>query len=93
MNILAVTPGIGGQPFDTSALHKVRALKKRYGGDIRIAVDGGVNTITAQDCAMAGADVLIAGTSLFGRSRVFSDSQGSRSFRENLAAMYKAIGA
>ena len=93
VNILAVTPGIGGQPFDTSALHKVRALKKRYGRDICVAVDGGVNAITASDCSMAGTDVLIVGTSLFGRSRVVSDAHATRSFKENLASLYRAIGA
>ena len=91
VNILAVTPGIGGQSFNSTALDKIRELKKRYGSEIRVAVDGGVNATTARACVQAGADVLIAGTSLFGRSRDSTDPMANIVFRENLVEICKAI--
>lgn len=61
---MTVHPGFGGQAFIPSVLPKIRALRKRL-PDLDISVDGGITIDTAAQCAQAGANVLIAGTSLF----------------------------
>ena len=73
VNILAVTPGIGGQTFNASVLDKVKRLRELYGEKITIAIDGGVNDSTGRACVNAGVDFLIAGTAIFGREL---DSRG-----------------
>ncbi len=65
--VMSVNPGFGGQSFLTSQLAKIQALKTMIGDrDILIEVDGGVNTKTAAMVATAGADVLVAGSAVFG---------------------------
>ncbi len=66
--IMSVNPGFGGQSFITSQLRKIEAVRKmidKTGRDIRLEVDGGVDTVTAPQCVAAGADVLVAGTATF----------------------------
>ncbi len=62
--LMTVNPGFGGQKFIRSVLAKIRRLRKMFGGDI--AVDGGINEETAREAAAAGANILIAGTTIFG---------------------------
>jgi ribulose-phosphate 3-epimerase len=67
--IMSVNPGFGGQRFIPSALDKlraVRALIARSGRSIRLAVDGGIDARTAPQVVAAGADVLVAGSAVFG---------------------------
>ena len=67
---MTVHPGFGGQSFIDDVLPKVRELACRRGTDKRpydIEVDGGINSQTAQRSAEAGANVMVAGTSLFSR--------------------------
>lgn len=61
VDILAVSPGFGGQPFNSSVLEKVRFLHAKYPNLRYIEVDGGVSIDTAALAAAAGANVLIAG--------------------------------
>jgi ribulose-phosphate 3-epimerase len=65
---MTVNPGFGGQPFIIEVLEKIR-VARRYILDhqlnVDIEVDGGVNEITAGPSVTAGANVLVAGTSLF----------------------------
>jgi ribulose-phosphate 3-epimerase len=65
---MTVNPGFGGQPFIIEVLEKIR-VARRYILDhqlnVDIQVDGGVNEITAGPSVTAGANVLVAGTSLF----------------------------
>jgi ribulose-phosphate 3-epimerase len=66
--VMTVEPGFGGQPFLTSTLDKVKALRRlmeerRLSCDIE--VDGGVGPDNLEDCLQAGATVLVAGTSVF----------------------------
>jgi len=62
--VMTVEPGFGGQKFMRSQLSKIREIRRKYKGDI--AVDGGINQETARLAVKAGANVLVAGTYLFG---------------------------
>jgi ribulose-phosphate 3-epimerase len=67
--VMSVNPGFGGQAFIESQLAKIAALRKAIdalGKPIDLEVDGGVNPETAKRCIKAGADVLVAGTAVFG---------------------------
>jgi ribulose-phosphate 3-epimerase len=67
--VMSVNPGFGGQKFLSSVLPKVRALRERVdalGLDVHIEVDGGVTPETAGAVVQAGADVLVAGSAVFG---------------------------
>lgn len=69
--VMTVEPGFGGQSFMTDQLEKIAALRK-YIGDYcptcDLEVDGGVNAETAKLCIDAGANVLVAGSAVFGKS-------------------------
>ncbi|HUC86304.1 MAG TPA: ribulose-phosphate 3-epimerase [Candidatus Acidoferrales bacterium] len=66
--VMTVNPGFGGQEFIHECLPKVQqadAWRRDRQLKYRISVDGGVNNDTAAECARAGADTFVAGTSLF----------------------------
>ncbi len=66
--IMTVNPGFGGQKFIESQLAKIEAAARRIakaGRKIALEVDGGVTPATARRAIAAGADVLVAGTSVF----------------------------
>lgn len=62
--IMTVEPGFGGQGFIKSVLPKIKQVRERFSGYIQ--VDGGINDVTAKEAIKAGANVLVAGTYLFG---------------------------
>ncbi len=67
--IMSVNPGFGGQPFIEHSVKKVQALRKLIdttGSKAVIEVDGGVNAKTGALLAHAGADMLVAGSYVFG---------------------------
>ena len=67
--VMTVNPGFGGQAFIPETLDKVRQLadlRQKQGHSYLIEVDGGVNDKTAADCLAAGADILVAGSYVFG---------------------------
>ncbi len=67
--IMTVEPGFGGQPFLVSQMEKVTAARDQRTIrqlDYRIQVDGGINHTTGQQSRTAGADTLVAGSSIFG---------------------------
>ena len=67
--VMSVEPGFGGQSFIPLAQQRIAALKKeaqRQEVSLLIEVDGGINAETAPLCIAAGADVLVAGSSVFG---------------------------
>jgi len=77
VQVMTVNPGFGGQPFIHSQLDKTRRLRQmldRRGLDIPIAVDGGIDAATAPLVVGAGARVLIAGSSVFGREGAVAES-------------------
>ncbi len=66
--VMTVEPGFGGQPFMESMLPKIRTaseLRKTHGLNFPITVDGGINVETGRHCREAGANVMVAGTSVF----------------------------
>ncbi len=66
--VMTVEPGFGGQPFLPDMMEKVREARKirsARGFTYRIEVDGGINVMTAKTSMEAGADTLVAGTSVF----------------------------
>ena len=66
--VMTVNPGFGGQRFIPAALEKIRRLRAMTAGrGIRIEVDGGITAETAPLVTAAGADVLVAGSAVFGK--------------------------
>ncbi|HEY5298869.1 MAG TPA: ribulose-phosphate 3-epimerase [Verrucomicrobiae bacterium] len=67
--VMTVNPGFGGQEFIHETLPKIQQAdewRREKKLSYRISVDGGINHQTAAECARAGADTFVAGTSLFG---------------------------
>jgi ribulose-phosphate 3-epimerase len=68
--VMTVNPGFGGQEFIHETLPKIQqaeAWRREKNLRYQISVDGGINLQTAAECARAGADTFVAGTSLFGQ--------------------------
>ena len=68
--VMTVEPGFGGQSFMPDMLVKIRALRRyidEHGLSCELEVDGGINPATAELCMEAGADVLVAGSDIFGQ--------------------------
>lgn len=66
--IMTVEPGYGGQSFMPEMVEKIVKLKaeiENRGLNVMIQVDGGINAETAKICREAGADILVAGSSVF----------------------------
>jgi ribulose-phosphate 3-epimerase len=80
--VMSVNPGFGGQSFISSQLRKIEAAAKliaRAGRDIALEVDGGITPETAKQAIDAGANVLVAGTSVF--------KGGAAHYAANIAAL------
>ncbi len=80
--IMSVNPGFGGQKFIPTALDKVRRLRQiidQRGLPVRIEIDGGIDLDNIQQVVEAGADIIVAGSAIFG-----SDNPGEavRKLRE-----------
>jgi len=68
VNVMSVNPGFGGQSFIPHTLQKIRDLKKMItdrGLHVKIEIDGGVTLSNAPSLLRAGADVLVAGNTVF----------------------------
>ena len=66
--VMSVNPGFGGQKFIPGALGKIRELKRireSYNHSFRIEVDGGVGPDNVAELVRSGAEILVAGTSIF----------------------------
>ncbi len=84
--VMTVNPGFGGQEFIHECLPKIQqaeAWRRERKLPYRIEVDGGINFQTAAECARAGADTFVAGTSLFGH----------RNLKAAVAKMRKIVNA
>lgn len=66
--VMSVNPGFGGQKFIPYTLNKIKQLKKQITSQnvqTMIQIDGGVTLDNAQDIVSAGADILVAGSTIF----------------------------
>lgn len=84
--VMTVNPGFGGQEFIYETLPKIQqanAWRRERNLAFTVGVDGGVNFKTAGECARAGADVFVSGTTLF----------GAHSLRQAVAKMRKIVNA
>lgn len=63
--IMCIPLGFGGQPFNSDMMKKVSWLRQNY-PDLDIEVDGGVGPKTVEQCATAGANILVAGSAVYG---------------------------
>ena len=66
--VMSVNPGFGGQTFIESQLRKIESIRKsidKLGRAVDLEVDGGIDPATARRAIEAGADALVAGTSVF----------------------------
>ena len=63
--LMTVNPGFGGQAFMPEVLPKIEKLRQKFSGDIQ--VDGGINATTASQVIRAGANILVAGSAIFGK--------------------------
>ncbi len=75
--IMSVNPGFGGQAFIRNSIDKIKSLSKMIkekGLSTLIEIDGGVNKDTIRDISIAGADVFVAGSAIF----------GSRNYKETI---------
>ena len=67
--VMSVNPGFGGQSFIDSVVHKIEAVRWMIDASnkrVRLEVDGGIRPGTAAQVVNAGADVLVAGSAIFG---------------------------
>ena len=65
--VMSVEPGFGGQKFMPDALEKIRMIRDAA-PELDISVDGGISAETGELCREAGANVLVAGSYVFGSS-------------------------
>jgi ribulose-phosphate 3-epimerase len=68
--VMTIDPGFGGSELIPRMLNKVRRLREEIGAQgvaVEVEVDGGVNAGNAEECAAAGATILVAGTAIFQR--------------------------
>lgn len=75
--VMSVEPGFGGQVFMPDMMEKVKVLRSKFEG--LISVDGGIGAGNASQALEAGADILVAGSAVFGKS---DRSKAIREFRE-----------
>ena len=75
--VMSVEPGFGGQSFMPEMMGKVKALRPKFQG--LISVDGGIGAGNASQALEAGADILVAGSAVFGKA---DRAKAIREFRE-----------
>lgn len=63
---MSVNPGWGGQQFIPASLEKLSRMRAALPDDVALEVDGGIHPETAELCARAGANLLVAGSAVFG---------------------------
>lgn len=86
--VMTVNPGFGGQSFIPQGYNKITKARKmieKSGRDIFLEVDGGVSPETVENIVTNGADVLVAGNSIFGQQDIAKAFQELREKAENAA--------
>lgn len=79
--LMSVFPGFGGQKFISSVMDKIKTAKNyisSHGLNVKIEIDGGVNADNAAAIAEAGADILVAGSAVFGKENRAAAIKGLR---------------
>lgn len=66
--LMTVEPGFGGQSFIPESIERCKQIKQMLRADQRLEVDGGIDTTTVAAIVAAGADTLVAGNAIFGKS-------------------------
>jgi len=90
--VMGVMPGFGGQSFNPIVLEKLRRIREAAGASAWISVDGGVNESTVSDIASAGANMFVAGSSLFGHSDgVYSNNVDSNGVGLDIAGRFNRL--
>jgi ribulose-phosphate 3-epimerase len=80
--IMSVNPGFGGQKFIKTSLDKVRRLRRMIderGLKTRIEIDGGIDRTNIAEIVAAGAEIIVAGSAVFGHA---DPAQSVRELRE-----------
>jgi ribulose-phosphate 3-epimerase len=75
--IMSVNPGFGGQkyiPASTAKIRRLREMLDSMGSKAWLEVDGGINPSNAAEAVEAGADVLVAGSAVFGGARLVAEN-------------------
>lgn len=75
--VMTVEPGFGGQSFMANQLPKVTALRTwadKHGKPLHIQIDGGIKAANAAQAVAAGANILVAGSSVFNKKASVADS-------------------
>lgn len=84
--VMTVNPGFGGQAYIPRMAAKIRNIRQMIDGrQIRIEVDGGITPTTGASAVAAGADILVAGTSVFGG--------GPNTYAVNIASLREVASA
>lgn len=65
--VMSVHPGHGGQSYIPESDEKIKMIREKMGTDFHIQVDGGINIKNIKKVHMLGADVLVAGSAVFGK--------------------------
>ncbi len=90
--VMAVDPGFGGQSYLPGSDERLRTVRRWIDArrpSCRLQVDGGIDAATAHRAAAAGADVLVAGTAVFGAPG--GAARGLESLRQTLASSTRPI--
>ena len=86
IQVMGVNPGFGGQKFIHNQIDKIRRIKQlldQRGLDIPIGIDGGIDTTTAPLVVVAGATVLVVGSSVYNSNDTVAN---------NIKALIRSIG-
>ncbi|MDQ6910077.1 MAG: ribulose-phosphate 3-epimerase [Actinomycetota bacterium] len=91
--VMTINPGFGGQKLIPRTLQKVSQIRReieRQGLPTEVEVDGGVDASNAKACVDAGANVLVAGTAVFGHAD--GPAAGGRAVLEAAGALRSTLG-
>ncbi|MCG8604084.1 ribulose-phosphate 3-epimerase [bacterium] len=86
--VMSVNPGFGGQSFIARSVEKIsqaRRIIQSQSRQIYLEVDGGVDSVTGPQVADAGANILVAGSAIFGASDIAAALKGLRTSVEKTA--------